>query len=64
MEIPQEHPTKGNHYLSKIMNDWLPLPEALLKELDWNEGDQIELFQTHGQIIARKVIDLSKPSKT
>ena len=41
-------------YLAKIQDDWLPLPSAFIKQLGWKEGDEIEMFPTHEQVILRR----------
>lgn len=39
----------------KITDDWLPLPTTLLRQLDWQEGDLIELEIVDQTIIATRI---------
>ena len=43
-------------WISKVTDDWLPLPSGLLHKLGWTEGTLVELFTIAGteQVIVRK----------
>lgn len=45
----------GGSYRCKITDGWLPIPEALLTELGWVEGQQLELFVINDtQLVVRE----------
>jgi bifunctional DNA-binding transcriptional regulator/antitoxin component of YhaV-PrlF toxin-antitoxin module len=35
----------------RLTDDWLPLPEPVLRALGWREGDQLELEVVDGTLI-------------
>lgn len=52
------------YYLTKLTNDWLPLPAPIIKELDLKEGDELECFVTHNQLIVRKAGSTAEETPT
>lgn len=43
-----------DRWITRIQLDWLPLPAEAMAKLGWQEGDEIELFPTHNQVVLRK----------
>jgi hypothetical protein len=41
-------------WMARITDQWLPIPAEAAKALGWEDGDEIELFPSHGQVILRK----------
>jgi hypothetical protein len=39
----------------KIINDWLPLPDSVLRQLDWKEGDRLELEVIGDTLIVTRI---------
>ena len=57
VSTPAEEPVEARPgvYLAKITDQWLPLPEALVQQLGWHEGDTLELMPImNGQVVIRK----------
>jgi len=44
-------------YRARLTDDWLPFPEAALRELGWQEGDEIQLEILGDTIILTKLSD-------
>lgn len=42
-------------YRSRIQDDWLPFPDALLQELGWKEGDEISIDVAGDALVLQKV---------
>lgn len=40
---------------ARITSDWLPLPEPVLNQLQWKEGDVIEVEVVEGTLICTKL---------
>ena len=62
--VPEAHKEiRPGVYLSRVTNDWLPLPEVFVKQLGWTEGTELELVPImNEQVIIRKK-DALKDSK-
>lgn len=46
--------TEGAYYNTVIQDGWIPVSEQALQEAGLKDGDQVEYWVTHGQIILRK----------
>jgi hypothetical protein len=42
-------------YRVRLTDDWLPLPEALLRALGWREGDQISIEVIDDTLVITRV---------
>jgi hypothetical protein len=47
--------------VTKIINDWLPLPDSVLRQLDWKEGDLLELEVVGDALIVTRIEPAPKP---
>ncbi len=62
-EIPPTPRRAGQVYYSSILqDDWLPIPAAILQELGWTEGTEVEILVIEGkQIVVRRKDALRDP---
>jgi len=50
-------------YRTRIDNDWIPIPEALLRQLGWAEGDHLDVEVVSGTLLVTKSPDQQNPKK-
>jgi len=63
---PEERRDEGKTprvWKCRITDDWVPIPEALLKQLGWNEGDHLDVEIVSGTLLVTKSPDQQNPKK-
>ena len=61
--VSEDHATKDRfvedlkskgHYTTKITDGWIPVADAALQEAGLKDGDAVDYFVSHGQVVIRK----------
>ncbi len=48
---------------ARLTNDWLPLPDAVLRRLGWAEGDHLTVEISGDALIVSRAEDQTNPPK-
>lgn len=50
-------------YRTRIDCDWVPIPEVLLEQLGWQEGDHLDVEVVSGTLLVTRSADQENPKK-
>lgn len=49
--------------IARLTNDWLPIPDAVLKKLGWAEGDALDVEIVSGTMLVTRSKEQQNPPK-
>lgn len=48
---------------ARLTDDWLPIPDVMLRQLGWQEGDHLDVEIVSGTLLVTRAQDQQNPRK-